>query len=110
MARGAGGNSSQEERTIVEEAISGRDVAARARVGREQAASEQAELEVSRWLVALVALGSVGVLVVFWGLAAWVCTRCSSESAVDGRVLLRCRARSGTPLLSAAPVVQRAGL
>jgi hypothetical protein len=28
-------------------------------------------LEVSRWLVALVALGSVGVLVVFWGLAAW---------------------------------------
>jgi hypothetical protein len=40
-------------------------------VGREQAASEQAELEVSRWLVGLVALGSVGVLVVFWGLAAW---------------------------------------
>jgi hypothetical protein len=28
-------------------------------------------MEVSHWLVALVALGSVGVLLVFWGLAAW---------------------------------------
>ena len=59
------------ERTIVEEAISGGDIAACARAGRGQAASEQAELEVSRWLVALVGLGAVGVLVVFWGLAAW---------------------------------------
>jgi hypothetical protein len=57
------------ERTIVEEAISG--VVARAGPGRGKAASEQAELEVSRWLVALVGLGSVGVLVAFWGLVAW---------------------------------------
>jgi len=64
---------------IVEEAISGGDVGTRARADRGQAASEQAEqaasgqvdLEVSRWLVALVGLGAVGVLVVFWGLAAW---------------------------------------
>jgi hypothetical protein len=33
--------------------------------------NEQAELEVSRWLVALVALGAVGVLGGFWALAAW---------------------------------------
>jgi hypothetical protein len=71
MGEGAGGNDSWGERTIVEEAISGGQVAARARAGQGQAASEQAGLEVSRWLVALVGLGSVGVLVVFWGLAAW---------------------------------------
>ena len=41
----------------------------RTRVRQEM--SEQDELEVSSWLVALVALGSVGVLVGFWGLAAW---------------------------------------
>jgi hypothetical protein len=65
---------------MVEEAISGGGVGTRARAERrqqaaseqaEQAASGQAELEVSRWLVALVGLGAVGVLVVFWGLAAW---------------------------------------
>jgi hypothetical protein len=33
--------------------------------------SEQAESEVSRWVVALVALGAVGVLVGFWLLVAW---------------------------------------
>ena len=63
----------------MEEAVSGGEVGARARGRRGQAASEQAEqaasgqaeLEVSRWLVALVGLGAVGVLVVFWGLAAW---------------------------------------
>ena len=60
-----------EERTMVEEAISRRELAARARARQEPAPSEQSELEISRWLVALVALGSVGVLVVFWGLAAW---------------------------------------
>jgi hypothetical protein len=55
---------------MVEEAISGRELAIRvpARGGR---AASQAQLEVSHWLVALVALGSVGVLVGFWGLAAW---------------------------------------
>lgn len=54
---------------MVEEAISRRELTVRARRGH--AASEQAELEVSRWLVALVGLGSVGVLVAFWGLGAW---------------------------------------
>ena len=55
--------------TVVEEAISGRELAGRARARQE--VSEQDELEVSRWLVALVALGSVGVLIGSWGLAAW---------------------------------------
>ena len=56
---------------MVEGVISRRELVARAPARREAAASEQAELEVSRWLVALVGLGAVGVLVVFWGLAAW---------------------------------------
>ena len=45
---------------MVEEAISRREVL-----------GDQAELEVSHRLMALVALGSVGVLVGIWGLAAW---------------------------------------
>jgi hypothetical protein len=56
---------------MVEEAISGGELAVRAPARGGRAASEQAELEVSHWLVASVALGSVGVLVGFWGLAAW---------------------------------------
>ena len=56
---------------MVEEAISGRELCVRSPARRGRAASEQAEMEVSHWLVALVALGSVGVLLVFWGLAAW---------------------------------------
>ena len=56
---------------MVEGVVSSRELVARAPARREIAASDQAELEVSRWLVALVGLGSVGVLVVFWGLAAW---------------------------------------
>jgi hypothetical protein len=55
---------------MVEEAISGRELAGRA-PARQGAVSEQTELEVSRWLVALVALGAVGVLLGFWALAAW---------------------------------------
>ena len=62
---------------MVEAAISGRELAVRVPARGRRAASEQAELavsqaelEVSHWLVALVALGSVCVLVGFWGLAA----------------------------------------
>ena len=32
---------------------------------------EQADLDVSRWLVALVAVGAVAVLIGFWALMAW---------------------------------------
>ena len=63
---------------MVEEAISGRELAVRAPARRGQAGGKQAdlevsqaELEVSHWLVTLVALGSGGVLIGFWGLAAW---------------------------------------
>ena len=56
---------------MVEEAIPGRVPAGRTAARPGPAVSEQAELEVSRWLVALVALGAVAVLVGFWGLAAW---------------------------------------
>lgn len=47
------------------------ELAGRARAQRGRAAGEQAEVEVSRRLVALVALGAVGVLVGFWVLVAW---------------------------------------
>jgi hypothetical protein len=53
---------------MVEEA--GRELAGRAAARRARAANEQADLEVSHWLVALVGLGSVGVLLGFWGLVA----------------------------------------
>ena len=56
---------------MVEEAISGRELAGRAPARQGAAVREQTELEVSRWLIALVALGAVGVLVGFWALAAW---------------------------------------
>ena len=63
---------------MVEEAISCRELAVRAPARRGRAAGKQAELgvsqaelEVSHWLVTLVALGSGGVLIGFWGLAAW---------------------------------------
>jgi hypothetical protein len=56
---------------MVEEAISGRGLTGRAPARQRAAVNEQAELEVSRWLVALVALGAVGVLGGFWALAAW---------------------------------------
>jgi hypothetical protein len=32
---------------------------------------EQPDLDVSRWLVALVAVGAVAVLIGFWALMAW---------------------------------------
>jgi hypothetical protein len=37
----------------------------------QDSSGEQAELEISHRLMALVALGSVGVLIWFWGLAPW---------------------------------------
>jgi hypothetical protein len=51
--------------------ISGLERAARPAPQRGAVSNGQAELEVGRGLVALVALGSVGVLVGFWALAAW---------------------------------------
>jgi len=56
---------------MVEEAISERELAVRAPARRGRAANGQAEVEVSHWLVAFVGLGSVGVLLGFWGVAAW---------------------------------------
>ena len=55
---------------MVEEAVSGRE-AGRTPTRRRPAAGEQAEFAAGRRLVALVALGAVGVLVGFWGLIAW---------------------------------------
>jgi hypothetical protein len=58
---------------MIERAISGRtdELGGRAGARRGRAVSEQAELEVSRRLVALVALGAAGILAGFWGLVAW---------------------------------------
>ena len=74
-AQSAGREEAQAE-TIIEGEDNGRGSYLRARAGWSCASAtgslrEQTELEVSRWLVALVALGAVGVLLGFWALAAW---------------------------------------
>ena len=56
---------------MVEEALSPGESRLLVQSRQEAVVSEQAESEVSRWLVALVALGAVGVLVGFWLLVAW---------------------------------------
>jgi hypothetical protein len=66
-----GGKGLTEEGQMVEEALSPGESRLLVRSPEEAVVSEQAESEVSRWLVALVALGAVGVLVGFWLLVAW---------------------------------------
>jgi hypothetical protein len=56
---------------MVEEALSQGESRLLMRSREESVVSEQADSEVSRWLVALVALGAVGILVGFWLLVAW---------------------------------------
>ena len=71
MRRGAQAERAAGGGKMGEEAISGRGLAARAAPQRGAVSNDQAELEVRRGLVALVALGSIGVLLGFCALAAW---------------------------------------
>jgi len=59
----------REGEDMVEEAISGRELSRRSQAGQAAAVSEQ--VEASRLMLVLVALGAVGVLFGFWVLLTW---------------------------------------